>query len=376
MVDASTPDLQRALIVSDARSIHTARWANGLASRGLMVAVASLQEPGEQHYDDAVELTVLPGNGASGNLGEYVRSVPALRRLISSFGPDLVNSHYASNYALLGDLAVARRLPHLVSVWGSDVYKVALAGLLPRQLVTNNLRLATAIGSTSEAMARQTRTFAPNKKIFLTPFGIDPELFTPADQPNQPGHLTLGTVKGLSMVYGIDILIDAFARARAEVPELRLVIYGQGPAETELQQQISRLNLDGVATLAGPIPHDQVPNALRSFDIFAALSRSESFGVAILEANACGVPVVASDADGPAEVTIDGVTGLIVPREDPTAAAKAIVRLARDPRFRADLGRNGRDHVLDHYTWQRSLDAMLDAYRGTIAIHQRSSRKR
>src|SRR5690606_39546541 len=89
-------------------------------------------------------------------------------------------------------------------------------------------------------------------------------------------------------------------------------------------------------------------------DVYVALSRQDSFGVAILEASSCGVPVVVSDADGPAEVVADNQTGFIVPVDDPGFAAARIIDLVLNPELRAQMGALGREHVLRHYTWDRS----------------------
>ena len=109
----------------------------------------------------------------------------------------------------------------------------------------------------------------------------------------------------------------------------------------------------------------RVPDFLRSFDIYAAPSRldSESFGVAILEASACGVSVIVSDAGGLPEVVADGVTGLIVPRDDPEALARALERLALDPELRARMGRAGRERVEQLYSWPKCVDRMVDIFR-------------
>src|SRR5699024_6321216 len=107
----------------------------------------------------------------------------------------------------------------------------------------------------------------------------------------------------------------------AEKLELRLV--GNGPQQEEYQQLSAKLGLGSKVYFVGRVPHQDVPNELAKLDVYVALSRldSESFGVAIIEAGAARRPVVVSDAGGLPEVTLDGITGLVVPRENPQAAA-------------------------------------------------------
>lgn len=129
-----------------------------------------------------------------------------------------------------------------------------------------------------------------------------------------------------------------------------------------------------IVNFVGQVRHDQVPEELAHLDIYVALSRldSESFGVSIIEAGAAGRPVVVSDAGGLPEVTVDGVTGFVVPRDNPSAAAAAMERLVLDSSLRYQMGRAGQAHVSKHYSWDSSVLAMLAVYEETIKRHKSS----
>lgn len=368
---------RRLLIVSDAASIHTARWANAMAARGLDVTLASPGGPGQQAYRDDVRVVRLDEGRALHPVLAQARAVARLRRLVARTRPDVVNSHYASTPALLANLAVAGRLPHLLSVWGRDVWDIPAASPRARALVVANLRAATAIASTSRSMAAQTRTLVDGKQMFVTPFGIDLDTFPPKrhDEADPHAPVRIGTIKTMLPKYGIDTLVTAFATVRAQRPGTTLELYGAGAQRDELEALVARLGVEGV-TFHGPIAHAEVPAAMRSLDVYAALSRldSESFGVAILEASASGVPVVVSDASGPAEVTVEGTTGFIVRRDDPAAAAERLMQLVDDAALRRRMGEAGRAHVEAEYAWPHCVDLMLEAYDRTIDIH-RSARR-
>lgn len=364
---------RRVLLVSAANSIHTARWANSLSAAGIEIHVATTIDALGQDYAPGVTLHRLPTVGRF----TYLADAPALRRLVRRLRPDLVNAHYVSNFGTLTRLALlGSRVPWLLTAWGSDVYRVPEQGAVHRRMVQANLRAATAVASSSRAMADRIHELAPDVTVHLTPFGIDTDLFAPspstAPADRADGPTVLGTVKGLEATYGIDVLIRAFALAREELGDgLRLEVYGQGSQRSELETLAASLGVADAVRFAGAIGHDRVPEVLRGLDIFAALSRWESFGVAILEASAVGLPVVVSDAPGPMEVTRDGVTGLVVPREDAVAASAAIVRLARDPQLRARMGAAGRDLVESGFSWPHSVRAMLAAYRATLEAARR-----
>lgn len=363
----------RIALLSGASSIHTIRWANGLQAAGLEVHVIS-QHPEVEPFAEGVTFHSFPFRGAPG----YFSMVPEVKKLLKRIGPDLVNAHYASGYATTARLVGYR--PWLLSVWGSDVYNFPYRSPLHKWLVRKNLRAADAVASTSYCMAAQTRSLVSDlHHISITPFGVDLDAYagicpSHANVEDQSAPLVIGTVKTMAPTYGIDTLIQAFGIARRELqqkaPELaeRLVLrlIGDGPQTAELVALAEREGIRGVTSFTGRVPHAQVPDALAGLDVYVALSRRESFGVAIIEAGAACRPVVVSDAGGLPEVVRDNETGLVVPREDPEAAAKAIIRLIRDPALRNRMGAAGQRHVAENYGWPACIETMQTLYRQTI----------
>ncbi|MNQ51134.1 GDP-mannose-dependent alpha-(1-6)-phosphatidylinositol monomannoside mannosyltransferase [compost metagenome] len=356
-------------LLGPAHSIHTIRWANGLADRGVDTHVLSLTSQ-DDAYDPRVSLHRLPWGSPQG----YLLAAPALRRALRKIGPDLLNTHYATGYGTLARLAGFT--PSLLSAWGSDIYAFPYKSGLHRRVLCGNLDRATAVAVTGQAMARQVRQFT-DRPVHITPFGIDTERFSPAPATTNTDDtrpIVIGTVKGLETTYGIDILLQAFSRLvstleaedSATASRLTLKIYGSGSQAQALQAMATELGIADRTQFLGHIAHSEVPAALREMDVYVALSRMDSFGVAILEACACSIPVLVSDADGPAEIVVDGVTGYVVPRLDASAAAARLRQLVADPALRRRLGEAGRAHVQMHYSWQASLDSMLGAYQNTL----------
>lgn len=332
--------------------------------------MASVQDPGRQYYSPNVKIHVCPQHGLSG----YITGACWLHRLEGHLNPDVVNVHYATGY---GTLARMARLstPVLLSVWGSDVYDFPMRNRICEWLVRGNLASATQLASTSVAMAGVAGQYAPGREISITPFGVDTDRFVPVERQSS-GKTRIGTVKSMSAVYGIDDLITAFSMVAKNHPEAELHLYGDGPDAVKLQALAESLGVAGSVVFHGAIPHEEVPAALNEMDVFAALSpQIESFGVAIIEAGACGLPVVVSDVDGPAEVVENDATGIIVPRRDPEAAAGAINRLLEDEDVRRAMGAAGRAHVVAEYSWRRSLDLMERAYADTILGAARASER-
>lgn len=366
-------------MLSGANSIHTLRWANGLNTAGHEVHVISQHRPREP-FAPGVQLHLFPYGGI---LGYFILAV-GVRRLLKNLRPDIVNAHYASGYATTARLVGYR--PWLLSVWGSDVYDFPTKSPLHRALVRGNLRAADAVASTSHCMAEVTHALAPTLgQIAITPFGVDMDAYASAVPMSraQPGRWVVGTVKTMADKYGIDTLIQAFAlllaRLQASNPDmarqLHLRLVGDGPQMQALKQLAAQLGVADRTQFVGHVDHAQVPHELAQLDVYVALSRldSESFGVAIIEAGAAARPVVVSDAGGLTEVVLDGVTGLVVPRENPQAAADAIERLLSDADLRQRMGAAARQHVVQHYSWDACVETMLKLYERLVARH-RSSR--
>ena len=361
-------------LLSGASSIHTIRWANGLAEAGHEVHVITQHEACDPFLSQ-VKVHQFPLRGVLG----YFLMAPKVRKLLHELKPDVVNAHYASGYATTARLAAVR--PFVLSVWGSDVYDFPYKSPLHKWLVRKNLLAADVVASTSHCMAEQTRSLAPELgEIPITPFGVDMQAYEQA-QPLETNNdkLVIGTVKSMASKYGIDTLIEAFALLHAKLKttepdlaeklELRLV--GNGPQQEEYQQLSAKLGLGSKVYFVGRVPHQDVPNELAKLDVYVALSRldSESFGVAIIEAGAARRPVVVSDAGGLPEVTLDGITGLVVPRENPQAAADAIEKLVLNPDLRVKMGEAGRTHVAGIYGWDVCVEQMVKVLKKAANIN-------
>jgi glycosyltransferase involved in cell wall biosynthesis len=348
------------VLLANATRPHTIKWAEHFSKAGWRVFVLSF-ETGESIAADVSIVPLAPVGGSA----RYIFAAPTVRRILRRMKPDIVHAHYATGYGLLGTLTAREK--YVLSVWGSDIYEYPRRSRLHAQLLKLNLRRADYVCSTSQSMARETERYT-SKPITVTPFGIDCDVFTPGQRKESRARLTIGTVKTLDEPYGVEYLIRAFAHLREAEPErdVKLVIAGDGPLRGSLENLARTLGVADWVSFLGRIEQSSVPAVLRTFDVFAALSLRESFGVAVLEASACGIPVVASNVDGLPEVVEQGVTGFLVPPADPSSAANALLRLAADEHLRAKMGAAGRAFVLARYEWGKTARIMDDLYESIL----------
>lgn len=338
-------------------SIHTVKWVNEMALRGHEVHLITMH-PGTEELHQNIQVYRLPLKSPHG----YCLNSWHLRQLLQQINPDILNTHYASGYGTLARLSGFH--PNLLSVWGSDVFDFPYQSMMKMKIMQRNLSAADRIASSSNAMKKQTETiYKPNKEIAVTPFGVDCEKFRSMEISRDKTKIRIGTVKKMASQYGIATLIEAFAIVKNKFQgDIELILVGGGPEEEDLQLLAQKLNVSKYVDFIAPIPHYKVPEYLNSFDIYVALSNSESFGVAIIEASACGLPVVVSDAGGLPEVVVDEQTGFIVPRNNPEEAAERLLRLLCDPELRKEMGNAGRQFVMDNYEWKENADKMERLY--------------
>ncbi|GIU01854.1 glycosyltransferase [Shewanella algidipiscicola] len=357
------------VLLSAANNVHTVKWANGLARSGIHVHVISLHGV-TQDFDPRVSVHELPVKAPFG----YFLNVFRLRKLLKQIRPDLLNAHYATGYGLLSVLA-CQYCPNVISLWGSDVYLFPKKSAVHSWVLNQILSRANAIFSTSLCMQNELndQSLAKGVPVYITPFGVNTELFKPMpviqEHNGQRSKIVIGTVKSLKHIYGIDVLLHAFGRVVREMPEceFELQIYGEGGEADSLAKLTAELGLSNLVFFGGFVPNIEVPNILNRFDLYVALSRSESFGVAVLEASSCELPVLVSDADGLCEVVSNRSTGLIVPIDDIASTTAALKELIMDPVKRRLYGLEGRKNVVDKYSETACIDTMIAAYKQVIS---------
>ncbi|MFL5763696.1 MAG: glycosyltransferase [Bacteroidia bacterium] len=362
------------LILSDINSSHTQKWVSGLSQRGIDVAVFSISAPASDwHVRKGIKLLGnTPDNKRTAgrsllSKASYLQLIPGLRKAIDGFQPDLLHAHYASSYGFLGALSGFH--PFVISAWGSDLMEFPLKNIVNRKIVKYNLAKADLLLATSKVLVDTIAKYS-DKRAVRIPFGINTAQFAPETVASlfPESSTVVGTIKSLETIYGIDVLLNAF-RIAADQPsgrELRLLIVGGGSKEEEYKRLAGQLGILEKVVFAGRVAHDEASYYHNMIDIFVNVSRNESFGVSVLEASACGKPVIVSEVGGLPEVVIKNETGFCVPPEGAMETAKAIGQLAGDPALRKRMGSQGRAFVQQHFDLDKNVDEMLRVYEKLI----------
>ncbi|SFC86179.1 glycosyltransferase family 4 protein [Clostridium uliginosum] len=350
--------------LADINSAHTHKWLNYFVEKGYDIHVISL---GKGEYEGVtvhcldVEDGVMKKASDKTKL-EYLKKIKSVKELVKEIKPDILHAHYASSYGLLG--ALTNYHPYMISVWGSDVYDFPIKSPIHKFIIKYNLKKADYILSTSNVMKKETEKYT-NKSIEVTPFGVDINKFTP--KKVEKDEIVIGTIKTLEEKYGVQYLVKAFkeVKDRNKDLKLKLRIGGKGSQEQYLKSLSKELGIKDDVAFLGFVTPENVIKEFQSFDmaVFPSTLDSESFGVAAVEAEACGTPIIVSNVGGLMESTKPGVTSLVVNKGSVDELADKIDELVNNKELREEMGRAARKFVVDNYSLEDNFSYVDSIYK-------------
>lgn len=302
---------------------------------------------------------------------------PAPRRVLSfaraalarAPGADVVDTHFPM-YAVLPVILGLRGKPlvvHFQGPWGNEAPSAGIAARIRWVLELLVYRRAKGAIVLSNAFKELlvTRYGVRPERVHVVRPGVDLERFSPGDRGAArrrlglpEGALIVVTARRLVPRMGIDVLLDAIARLGE--PEAMLVVVGDGDERPALEAQARRLGLEQRVRFLGKVSDDELVAAYRAADVAATPSVAfEGFGLVVLEALACGTPVVGSAVEGLKEALEGFDSSLLVPPRDPSALAERL-RGALPDRERCRKYAEG-------FTWERTASAVIEVYRSAAS---------
>jgi glycosyltransferase involved in cell wall biosynthesis len=289
--------------------------------------------------------------------------VGRLAREIRRWRPDLVHLHSRRGADILGAIAarrcrvpvvLSRRVtnpePPLVAPFKYRLYDrvIAISGAIADGLVAAGVDRA-KLRVVHSAVPPRDEAGRWSRDRFEAEFGLE------------PGACVAGMAAQFIERKGHAVLLEAVPRLIEARPELRFLLFGQGPLRATVEAAVDAAGLGEHVRLTGF--RSDLPAFIGCLDLLVHPALDEGLGVILLEASAAGVPVVAARAGGIPEAVRDGVNGLLVPPEDPAALADAILRLSVNETLRAELGAGGRRLMAEEFSVERMATGNLAVYR-------------
>lgn len=260
----------------------------------------------------------------------------------------------------------ALHVPVVCSCRGNDISKAMFIDPATIALV---LQRSAHLLFVSDSLRRMADTLVPSRhKATVVANGVDSDLFTPAPSTHS-ASLVLGTSGILRWKKGIDVFFPLIRNLCAVLP-LRVLIAGYG-LDDSVEQQIARFlsqhHLEAQVAMTGPLLHEQMPSALQRMTLYVSTSYQEGMPNGVLEAMACALPVVATDADALPELVEHGITGYVCPMGDLDALVNACQQLLTSVSLRQRFGQAGRQRVQQLFTPEREAQTVERVLRAVSA---------
>lgn len=256
--------------------------------------------------------------------------------------------------------------PIMASARGSQVttYPSTRKGYI--ELLTKSFDQIDLIHCVSESIISKCLLLgAPSNKIVLNYNGVDTQQFSPSEQAQNKGVFSMISIGrlvwGKGFVYQLFVLKELIKNG---IPA-RLLIVGSGPEERILKFMSSKLNIEAFVTFAGQLGEQQVLSHLQNANVYISTSIAEGLSNSVMEASACGLPVVAFECEGMQEVIDDGVTGSIVDYGDLRVFVDRLKLIAENPRIRTEMGLAGRNKMEVELNSTKCVKEMIDIYHKT-----------
>jgi glycosyltransferase involved in cell wall biosynthesis len=324
-----------------------------LLRRGIEVRILSVRPPLEEMRHEVFE-------GA----GLHERTVydrGEFSSILQSFKPDLLHAHFATRATAVAQrLAAELSIPFTFTAHRYDIYDKPPADFAKRAAD------AKAVVTVSKAnLDHIVKNFGvPAEKIHVIPCGVDTKRFRPNGQPT--GTPEIVCVARLAQCKNQRLLLEACALLQARGIKFRCVLVGDGPCRDELDSFRNLLGLASCVEMVGAAEQNEVLGWWQRATIAVLSSESEGMPVTLMEAGACGVPVVATAVGGVPELIVDGVTGIVTPAGSAPSLAEALERLLSNTELAVRMGAAGRRRVKDQFSLSRQVDSLLDLWANVL----------
>jgi L-malate glycosyltransferase len=363
----------RILYLTDNNSVHNRRFLEKLACAGCEVWFWNLTAPqaSEGGLPGGVQSIVSTGRvdrGASPR--QYRQLLPQLQSVLKDLQPALVHAGPIQSGGYLAALADFH--PMLLMSWGSDLLLDAERNSEWKQATDFALQKADALFCDCDTVRKQANRFRvfSDSQVVQFPWGVKPGLFSPAG-PLPPGDrftrragtTTFIYTRSYDPIYGTDVLVDAFLRARSANPSLRLLLIGNGSQDQRIRRFVHAHDLSDAVSFLGQQPAEELPLWFRAADAYISCAKSDGTSISLLEAMATGLPVVVTDIPSNREWVAEPENGWLAPAGSAEGVADRMLRVANlTPQERKTISERNQHVVAERADWDQNFPRLLEMY--------------
>lgn len=365
----------RVLYFSRDYTPHDHRFLSALAESGQEAMFLRLERSNRQLESRALpgEVTQLLWRGGQKPFAwrDLPGCVLALRNVVRDVRPDVIHAGPLQTCAFIAALAGAQ--PLVSMSWGSDLLVDAHKNAWMKRITRYTLRRSRGLVGDCRAVQEAAAGFGfPRERVTLFPWGVDLKKFAPSGEDGglrarlgwQKCFVVL-SLRSWEPIYGVDVVVKAFARAAEVEPRLRLLLLGSGSLAGRIQGLLHEHDLYERVHLGGQVGQDELPHYYQAADLYVSASHSDGSSVSLLEALASGLPALVSDIPGNRE-WVDERVGWLFPDGDAETLAHGLLRAVEGEGERTAMGRNARARAEERADWEKNFGKLLAAYRQAL----------
>jgi glycosyltransferase involved in cell wall biosynthesis len=371
--------MRRILYFSRDYSTHDHRFLTALEKTGHQIYYLRLESRGHSLEDRPIPSTVeqVQWNGGDRTVRfrDGLRLAWDLKKVLKKINPDLVHAGPIQTAALL--VALTGYRPLVSMSWGYDILVDAQKSKSWTWATRYALKRSSVMIGDCQTVRQTAVSYGmPEERIVTFPWGVDLGHFSPGVEekkdPTQELRSRLGWGKDVFILlstrswessYGVDILAEAFVLASRQHPELRLMMLGNGSLAARLRQIFARGEVDRFVIYPGQVKQAELPKYYRAADLYLSASHSDGTSISMLEALACGCPVLLSDIPGNLEWIKPGEQGWLFRDGDAHDLADKMISAVEDQKLLAGMRQKARRLAEERADWNKNSQGLLRAYR-------------
>jgi L-malate glycosyltransferase len=373
----------RILYLTDNDSVHNRRFLEKLVCAGYEMwswNLAGTQPPGNGLPSVVQSVVSTKTIDRSASTGQYRELVPQFQSVVKQLRPALVHAGPIQSGGYLAALADFH--PLLLMSWGSDLLIEAERNSEWKQATEFTLQKADAFFCDCDAVRQRANNFRmfSDSQVVQFPWGVKQGVFSPvgplppADRfERKAGTTTFIYTRSYDPLYGTDVLLDAFRRARSTNPSLRLLLLGKGSQDQGIRSFVQACGLNDAVSLLGPQPAEELPMWFRAADAYISCAKSDGTSISLLEAMATGLPVVVTDIPSNREWVAEPENGWLAPAGSPEGVAHRMLQVANlTVQARKTISERNQRIVAERADWDKNFPRLLQMYERLVGDSARS----
>lgn len=356
---------------------HDHRFLSALAQTDHRVFALRLERGSRQLEDRPLPPQIEQVNWRGGhrvvNWVDWPGLLWDLKRVIRRIKPDVIHAGPVPNVAFMAALSGFK--PLVSMSWGSDLLRDIDRDGAKLRTARYALNHTTILLGDCQAVKEKALSMGFSaERVVLFPWGVDLQTFSPA--PTSLRRQRLGwqenfvilSLRSWEPLYGVDLVVRAFCRAAQHRPELRLLLLGNGSQAPYIHNWVQSHNMLDQVHFGGQVKNSDLPEYYRAADLYLSASHSDGSSVSLMEALACGLPVLVSDIPGNREWIAGQPAGTLFPDGNEDALVEAILKAAQQRYELAERGQAARKLAEERADWQKNFSKLLEAYEMAVRL--------